>query len=375
MDGPSLHGVDRDTTRGKQLRKFRRTSLIAGSATAVLAVSLTAGGSAVAAQRVSHLAAASSQFTVGFANEATTAPFQINVQNSMVAGAKQAGVKLIALNNNYDDATALRNAQILANDKVNVAVEFQVDSKIAPEIAQIFKKAGIKWTISIDIPQPGAIFFGASNYADGQLAGEHAAAYAKAHGWKASQTTEVLLNLPAAGPIPQLRMNGARDALAAGFPGIPKSQIIQQSAGAGTTSAAQQVMADLLPRIPSSNHIVLFAINDESAQGGLRAIQVAGRESSTIVSSQGADAVGLSEIKSDPHWIGDTGYFPEFYGKYIFQLIKDLRAGKHVTPYVFMPRVYINAQNVNQYYPGKATVAVKTPSGGIQFSTTPKHAA
>jgi ribose transport system substrate-binding protein len=356
-----------------QLHTLRHTAVVATSATVTLALSLAAVAQAAPTQAATLEAASASTFTVGFANEATTAPFQVNVQNSMTEAAKAAGVKLISLNNNYDDATSLRNATILANDKVNVAVEFQVDSKIAPEIAQTFSKAGIKWTISIDIPQPGAIFFGASNYADGELAGEHAGKYAAAHGWKPSQTTEVLLNLPAAGPIPQLRMNGARDGLAKYFPGVPQSQILQQSAGDGTTSAAQTVMASLLPRIPTSDHIVLFAINDESAQGGLRAIQVAGREASTIVSGQGADAVGLSEIKSDSHWIGDTAYFPEYYGKYIFQVIADLRAGKKVTPYVFMPRVYLTAATVAQYYPGKDTVAIKPPPGGPQFSTSPKQ--
>ena len=343
------------------------------SATLTAAFSVAVLAQAASSQAATLEADASTPFTVGFANEATTAPFQINVQDSMNLGAKQAGDKLISLNNNYDDATALRNSQILANDKVDVAVEFQVDSKIAPEIAQTFKKAGIKWTISIDIPQPGAIFFGASNYADGQLAGEHAGTYAKAHGWDPKTTTEVLLNLPAAGPIPQLRMNGMRDGLAKEFPGIPSSQIIQQSAGDGTTATAQTVMASLLPRIPASDHIILFSINDESGQGGLRAIQVAGREANTIVSTQGADGVGLGEIKSDPHWIGDTAYFPEFYGKYIFQVIADLRAGKKVTPYVFMPRVYLNTANVAQYYPGKHTVSIKTPPGGVQFSTSAKQ--
>ena len=357
------------------MNRHHRTSVVATSATVALAASFAAVGLAAPSQAsaLRLKAASASTFTVGFANEATTAPFQIDVQNSMVAAAKAAGDKLISLNNNYDDATALRNAQIIANDKVNVAVEFQVDSKLAPEIAQTFSKAGIKWTISIDIPQPGAIFFGASNYADGELAGDHAGQYATAHGWKASQTTEVLLNLPAAGPIPQLRMDGARDGLAKYFPGIPSSQILQQSAGDGTTATAQTVMASLLPRIPTSDHIILFAINDESAQGGLRAIQVAGREANTIVSSQGADGVGLSEIKSDSHWIGDTGYFPEYYGKYIFEVIADLQAGKKVTPYAFMPRVYINSADVDQYYPGKDTVAIKPPPGGIDFSTSPKQ--
>ena len=345
----------------------------AASAGVALVLPLANAAPATASATTRGAASTSSAFTVGFANEATTAPFQINVQNSMTEYAKKAGDKLISLNNNYDDATALSNASVLADDKVDVAVEFQVDSKIAPAIAQIFKKAGITKTISIDIPQPGAIFFGASNYADGEVTGQQLGQYAKAHGWKASQTTEVLLSLPAAGAIPQLRMNGMQDGIAQDFPGIPKSQIIEQN-GDGTTSDSQTVMASILPRIPTSDHIILVAINDESAQGGLRAIQVAGREPSTIVGAQGCDAVGIEEIKSDPHWIGDTGYFPEFYGKFIFQLIADLQAGKAITPYVFVPRVFLDRADINDYYPGKDTVAVKSPPGSLEFSTSPKKA-
>lgn len=348
-------------TGGNVVSKHRKAAVLAAAAAcASVTLPLSLAGEAQA----------SSTYTVGFANEATTAPFQISVQNGMVAAAKAAHDKLIALNNNYDDATALRNAQILANDKVNIAVEFQVDAKIAPAIAATFAKAHIP-AISIDIPQPGATFFGASNYADGELTGQRLGKYAKAHGWKPATTTEVLLSLPAAGAIPQLRMNGMQDGIAQEFPGIPKSQIIEQD-GSGATAASQTVMASILPRIPTGNHIILVAINDESAQGGLRAIQVAGRESSTIVGAQGADNVGIQEIKTDSHWIGDTGYFPEFYGKYIFQLIKDKQEGKPVTKYVFVPRTFLDRANINQYYPGKATTAVKPPPGTLQFSKSPK---
>ena len=38
---------------------------------------------------------------------------------------------------------------------------------------------------------------------------------------------------------------------------------------------------------------------------------------------------------------------------------------------MFLPRVDLSKANVAQYYPGKATVAIKPPPGGIEFSTTP----
>jgi ribose transport system substrate-binding protein len=331
-----------------------------------LAVGANLDHQATAARRVPQ----AKPFTVGFANEATYAPFQLNVQNSMIKYGKQYGFKVIALNNAYDDATALRNAQILVNDKVNFCVEFQVDSKIAPEIAQIFRKAHIP-CIAIDIPQPGAIFFGANNFSDGQLAGQACGLYAKTHGWKPSTTVEVLLNLPAAGAIPQLRMDGLDYGFRQEFPGLSKSALIEQN-GDGVVGTSQTVMAEILPRIPTTDHIYIAAINDESALGALRAVQVAGRESSVVVCSQGADGTGLKEIRTDPHWLGDTAYFPEFYGKYIMQVIAMYRAHKAVTPYVFMPRVFLCKANVASYYPGNITVAIKSPAAGPEFSSSPK---
>ena len=35
--------------------------------------------------------------------------------------------------------------------------------------------------------------------------------------------------------------------------------------------------------------------------------------------------------------------------------------------------IYLSAANVDQYYPGKDTVSIKTPPGGVQFSTSPKQ--
>lgn len=341
-----------------------------GLAVAVMALSpMAAATTASASPRQAHHA--SGTYKVGFANEALEAPFQVNVQNSMKKYAKADGFKLTNLDNNYDDATALRNASILAEDKVNVAVEFQSDASIAPRIAQIFKKAHIP-SIAIDIPQPGATFFGANNFSDGQLTGYALGEYMKKHHWDPTKTTEILMTEPAAGPIPMLRIDGLNAGIRRLEPKIPKSQLFELSAGSGTIGSAQSAVAALLPRIPSGNHIVVSGINDESVLGAVRAIQLAGRESSAVYAGQGDDATGLMEIRTNPQWIGGTAYFPEFYGKFIMQLIQDLRAGKKIDPYEFIPRVFLDKKNIAQYYPGKVTVAVKSPPGGVQASMTAK---
>jgi ribose transport system substrate-binding protein len=310
------------------------------------------------------------QITIGFANEATVAAFQTNVQNGMTKYARQAGYKLISLNNNYDDATALRNAQILANDKVDLAVEFQVDAKIAPAIAATFRKAHIP-TISIDIPQPGGVFFGANNFGDGVLTGKALGRYIKSHGWPLTKVTEVLLALPEAGAIPQLRMDGIDYGIRQVVPGLPRKALIEQD-GKGTIGDSQKVMANILPGIPKGNHTVVSAINDPSLLGAVRATQLAGRDSMAVYAGQNADPTGLDQIRTNPRWIGDAAYFPEFYGYYIIKLATKMLNHQKVSPYVFIPRLFLSKSNISTYYPGKATVAVRFPPGGLVFSNKPK---
>lgn len=317
-----------------------------------------------------QLAAQAKTYTIGFADEDEVNAFTAAVYKSMESSAKAMGYKFVGLNNNYDANTALRNAQILANDKVSIAVEFQVDSKIAPAIAATFAKAKIP-TMSIDIPQPGAVFFGVNNFGQGELVGKALGNYAKSQGWSPSKITEVLLPLAAAGPIPQLRIDGIDAGIRKVLPTLPKSALIEQD-GNGTIADSQRVMANLLPRIPSGNHIIVSAINDESLTGALRAIQLAGRENDAVFAGLGADALGLQNIRTDAHWIGDAAFFPEFYGHYIVQVATKILNGQKVTPYVLMPTLFLTKMSVATYYPGKATIAVKLPAGGVTYSKTPK---
>lgn len=336
--------------------------------TVALAVFI-AGTMAVPLQR--HAVAVQAKtVTIGFADEDEVNPFTADVFTSMQKAAQQAGYKFIGVNNNYDANTALKNANILANDKVDVAVEFQVDSKIAPVIAATFAKAKIP-TISIDIPQPGAVFFGVNNFGQGVLVGKALGNYAKSQGWSPSSITELLLTLPAAGAIPQLRIDGIDAGIRQVLPNLPKSALIEHD-GNGTISDSQTATANLLGRIPQGNHVLVSGINDESLQGAVRAFQIAGRENNATFAGLGSDASGLQGVRTDPHWIGDAAFFPEFYGHYIVQIAAKLLQHQMVTPFVLMPTLFLTKATVATYYPGKTTIAIKLPAGGVTYSQTAK---
>jgi ribose transport system substrate-binding protein len=346
------------------------TALVVGFASSSSPTASAHAPAAPAATGASNpLAAATSAYTVAFANDTLTAPFNVSVQSGLVAAAKSAGVHLIAVNNNMDDNTAVENAHLFVNDKANVVIEFQIDESISQTIAQIYEQGGIKHVISIDIPEPNSTFFGANNYADGFLAGQHLGTYAKQHSWSADHTWLILMNLPAAGSLVGSRQVGQQKGVQATFPGIPSSQVISLN-GADSVSTSQSVVASVLPRIPSGDHMIIAGITDESSVGALRALQVAGRASDAIESAQGADALGIQQIRTNPNWVGDTDYFPDFYGKYLLELIAKIRAGQHISPYVFMPHIFLDKANVEHYYPGKTTKAAATPPGPLQYSTT-----
>ena len=70
---------------------------------------------------------------------------------------------LITVNNRYSAREALRNADLLIRERVDLVLEFQTYERVAPIIASKFLGANIP-VIAIEIPHPGATYFGADNY-------------------------------------------------------------------------------------------------------------------------------------------------------------------------------------------------------------------
>ena len=92
-------------------------------------------------------------------------------------------------------------------------IEFQIDAEAGNIIMDRFRQAEIP-VIAVDIPLPGAIFFGADNYRAGYLAGEGLGRWIQAH-WGGS--FDLLLGLvdARAGMTPGGAAAGGRDGLEA----------------------------------------------------------------------------------------------------------------------------------------------------------------
>src|SRR5580704_11924170 len=113
----------------------------------------------------------------GFAVQSAEMPFSEAVAQSVTAAAAASGVELIILDNRYDPAVAVSNAEEFVAKRVDLVLEFQVEEAAAPRVAHIFKKAVIPM-IAIDVPHPNATYFGVDNFEVGDEAGSLLGQYA-----------------------------------------------------------------------------------------------------------------------------------------------------------------------------------------------------
>jgi ribose transport system substrate-binding protein len=58
--------------------------------------------------------------------------------------------------------------QVLVHERIDPAIEFQTDEEVAPIVAAKYPEANIPM-IAIDIPHPGATYYGANDYESGLI--------------------------------------------------------------------------------------------------------------------------------------------------------------------------------------------------------------
>src|SRR5258708_38912239 len=139
--------------------------------------------------------------------ESSEMPFSEGVRESLQAAANSAGVDLLVLDNHYDAQTAVRNAKEFVRQQVDLVIEFQIDQRIAPAIADKISGAGIP-LVAVDIPHPHATYFGVDNYRVGFEAGQYLAHFAKTH-WGGEVNRVLGLGIEEAGPLLQSRITVA----------------------------------------------------------------------------------------------------------------------------------------------------------------------
>lgn len=302
----------------------------------------------------------SRRYRIGYASQGQNTSFPREVESSLVRAAEGAHVELLVVDNRYDPRVALRNADHLISEEVDFVIEFQTDESVAPAIATKFLEAGIPM-IAIDIPHPGATYFGANNYEAGVIGGRHLGRWAN-KSWPGQVDEVLLVEIRRAGTVPQTRIQGMLTGISEVLRGqFPAS--VSRLDGDGQFGATFEPVRKHL-RSTRAKHILVGAANDSSALGALRAFHEAGRTADCAVLGQNAEPAGRVELRQ-PHsrLVGTVAYFPEKYGPQVIRLALDILERKATPPAVFTRHQMITPENVDHFYPNDALMAaIKTPA-------------
>ncbi len=299
---------------------------------------------------------------LGYAAQGQDSSFPREVQAGMVRAAQAKGIELIVVDNRYNPKVALRNASHLLRERVDLVIEFQTDESVAPAIASKYLEANIPF-IAIDIPHPGATYFGANNYLAGLIGGRHLGRWARKH-WDGEADEILMIELARAGSLPQARVRG----MVAGIHEMIRS--MEQCAtyfidGDGQFQTTLERVRKHL-RESKAKRILIGAANDPSALGALRAVEEAGRAHDCAVVGHNGEPEARAELRNpNTHLIGSVAYFPEKYGEGVIRLALDILAKKVVPPAVFIKHQLLTPENVNHLYPNDSLLGLGGPSAPI----------
>jgi len=285
---------------------------------------------------------------IGYAAQGQNSSFPREVQKGLVSAAENAETELLVVDNRYDAKVALRNAERLIREQVELVIEFQTDDSVAPSIAAKYMGAGIPM-IAIDIPHPGATYFGANNYEAGLLGGRHLGRWAR-RCWDGNMDEFLLIGLTRAGATPQTRIRGMVAGLKETLR-IPEDRPVTEIDGDGQFNVALETVRKYL-RKSKSKRILVGAANDPSALGALRAFEEAGRAAECAVVGQNCEPEARAELRRpNTRLIGSVAYFPEKYGAGLIRLALDILAHKPVPPAVFVKHQLVTPEDVDDIYP------------------------
>jgi ribose transport system substrate-binding protein len=303
-------------------------------------------------------------YVIGFANLERDIPFGVEVEKGIQQNADAAGISLQIADNRLDGPTALANAQSFVQRNVDFVIDFQTDANFGPQVMKVFNDAGVK-VIAIDIPMPGAVFFGANNPKSGFMGGSYlaTAAIAKFGADKVAKGYFVDGVLPQSGAIPAMRTEGQVAGFKAVLPDFPDAQMLTFDSK-NTMQESFTQMSNVLGRIPPGVPIMGTGINDQVALGIIQAVKQAGRTDDLVVTGNGGDET--KALTTEPDLVAATGYFPERYGNFLIPMALEELAGKTLPPAVLQTHYMLTKSNVCQYY-ADYKCGTDTPSVSYTF--------
>jgi ribose transport system substrate-binding protein len=302
--------------------------------------------------RSSIQTARSKRFRIGYASQSDLLPFTATVTESLITAASAANIDLLIVSNKFSPRAALQNADKFVAENVDLVIDSQININVSAQIAAKFSDAGIPF-IALDIPHPGAVYFGADNYKAGRMAGRHLARWSSRH-WKTGPEQLILLGVDAAGPLLNARLTGVVDGIAELLPNGRSLPTHHYDTKGGQFEATLDLVRKHLRRRKPQKALV-GAVNDSTAMAALQAFRETGIEAECAIAGQDGSAMARDEMRrSSTRLVCSVAYFPETYGARIIQLAQDILNHKAVQPAIFIQHELITPENVDKIYPNDA---------------------
>jgi ribose transport system substrate-binding protein len=292
------------------------------------------------------------RWRIGFANLNEKQEFAVSVRQSIERAAQASGcIDLLIADNAADPDKALANARDMLRHNVDLLIEYQQDERTNYVIMDLFRSARVP-VIGVDIPLPGATFFGADNYRAGRIAGDAAVRWITQH-WRGVLNKVICLEQPESGQLVSMRIEGQVDSIRSAF-GLGKTDFVR-CVTRGDVEGSQLEAIHALRHIPWGKKVLIVGINSDSTLGAIRAIESLQRHECAVAVGQSASARVRREMAhGNPVLVGAVDYAPSKYGGHVIQLALDILQGQATPPAVYTEHILLTCDNVAALYPEEA---------------------
>jgi ribose transport system substrate-binding protein len=288
------------------------------------------------------------KYRLGYAAQGYESSFAREVLEGLSRAAETEDIELLVVDNRYNAKAALHNADYLLHEGVDLIIEFQTFEAVAPAIGSKYLEAGVPF-IAVEIPHPGATYFGANNYAAGLIGGRHLGRWARKQ-WEGGVDEILMITIGRAGPVPHGRIQGMVAGIHEVMPPAEHCPTFFIDGDGQFKATLERVRRHL--RQSKAKHVLVGGANDPSALGALRAFEETGRERCCAIVGQNGEPDMRNELRALRRGlIGSVGYFPEKYGDGLIRLALDILAKKSVPPAIFIRHELIVPENVDHLYP------------------------
>ena len=312
-------------------------------------------------------------YTFDYANVFDKSPTFKSVGDNLVNQGKTADITVNRYDNNSDCATVLSNAKLMVQEKPDVIIDWMGCEGAGPAVGKQFTDAKIP-CVAVNQVIPGCPFFNLVNKDFGVQGASIVYPLVQKAGWTANDTTLILAAAPGAGAEVNsnsrffyedlAKMMGldlyTADQITDTTTTLGKNlvQVAGQGTGNGPLEGSYAAVKTVLLSIPVTRHLIVFTINDDSGLGAWRAITESHRENNTMILSAGADSAGITQLRTNPHWVAEFSVFFEYWSEYLLAMGVAIKKGIVTPTQTYCPQVVLSKDNVDQYYNGTTPKAV-----------------